>query len=553
MNLKQKLISAPASARLQIIYRICLIGFILMAGITSMTNRLQAQPFQPLKSRTDIFPYFDPSGTGNPYGIALASDGIVAIQQYKSYLSDKPGRAGTAFLVRTPGVSDKVALVTAGHVLRGRLGRDPVVGETVDLNSYIYMKYLGKDSIVGGIHYNRVLQYVQGYLDVGEVKAFHMDEQNHKDYALILIDPRKLPVKTYTQLGYDFSDTWPASERYYTLGHPEYYPQIIFDNLQKLTNLNNAVDLGNPVNSPYATGSGASGSPLITRPANAAAPWSVRAIAVSIYNPFEPTNDPAYNPVEMASHNLIATKMKFLEPAIRQYCWGKQDSASISANQSYKQSIQIDNTANLTPYYTDLLANNLNSLLTSTASIKNQVSIYGGVAVSNMASFFLRFKSIQTLNFPVPNKYPYAPYANFDWIATLVGSIIELHGGFEYDASGNSQLNITAVKAEPTASGSSTTINTNAMPGLLQQWSNDEEAYAVYPNPSSNGVFYLKLPSDTTHHIIVYNMIGKEVYTANCSANPFCFNLTAVARGTYLLAVYRGHNAVPVYQQKIVY
>lgn len=498
------------------------------------------QPFSYERSFPDIFTYFDPSSTRKPIGASMASDAVVAFQRFAFNIANG---TGTGFLIRTFRSDNKVGLCLTGHQIQGILGRVPVEGEMIPFNQYIYMKYLGKDSVSQGKHYSRTTNYVQGYLDVGELKAYFLDDLTGEDIALVLVDKGKLPVVSYTELGYDFSDVWEAAARYYTIGHPYYYPQCIADNLNRIAAHRvygpTVASFWATTDGPNAVAPGWSGGPLITRTFKASASPVARGVLTECAN----FKDEVFSPdgSENKPYCLISRycKINRIEPAIRQHCWRQSDSSQISASAIYKQSATVDNTAFATPYTENRVLNSLGSFLSSSGALIETLPYYGQKGVTNIMSFYLRGKFLKTLNFPIPNRYPFAPYANYEWVVSLVGEIVELGGGFSYTALDNSELNVAAVTTD------SLSITTTAHSFLSGKIPTDDDEIVeggnstVYPNPSGDGIFYISIPPEAGQcRLTVHSSDGRRVFEAlDISSSPYRLDLSAFSKGAYVLVL----------------
>jgi len=530
------------------LFRLCFRFSLLMFCCCMLANGF-AQPYGPLKSRSDLYTYFNPADLNMPDGSIAVSDAIVYLS--KSYFWGVFNEAGTSFLIRTPGNDEKVGLVLTGHQIYSYLGRDPVIGETIRFDSYIYMKYLGKDSMVNGIHYNRVSGYAAGYLDEGELKAYFRSTQTRSDIALVMIDRRKLPpVASYNELGYYLGNVPDSRTIFYTIGHSSLYPQLIADSLNLTNTYSEVLFMGGRGH--YAVGQGSSGSPVINRPANAGDAWSVNGVISAIFLPYiTPVSDVAYSDeIYTSSHNIIMSKINKLEPAIRQYCWKKSDSSQISNSHSYEQHETVDNSVNQVPYEAPQSISSINSFLSSTNAITQKVQYYGQQAALDAVSFYLRCKTLHVLNFPLPNKYPAAPYADLNWVVSLVGEEIEIGPGFEYQASDSSELNVATINGVG-PSGAARRIGPSDKSVLSDNLFRRDDLFTVYPNPSPEGIFNIMSSLGGQYEIIITGMDGRVIYRSDFEGNLFRVQLSGVARGMYMLSVYMGYKQVFV--QKIMY
>lgn len=507
-----------------------------------------AQVTYPTFTRSDIYTFFDPGSRNMPAGSAMAAGAVMCIQR----IYDGFQETGTGFLIRTPDDKGKVGLMLAGHHIRAILGRDGIIGETIPFNAKIALNYRAKDSLSDGRHYTQLTSLASGFLDVGELKGYIMDENTQADIALVLIDKEKLPVASYSELGYDFSDIWDATARYYSISHTSFYPQLITDNMEIVRRSLYRVNL--TATAPYAIGGAGSGAPLISRPVNATDVWAVRGVFVSIYEPLiNPPKNIGYNDdIYHSSYSSAFSKINLLESAIRQYCWKKTDSNQIATSASYKQSVTVNNPG-IAAFQADRRFGSIDDLLSSAGAIIERQLIYHQQTAIDMVSYYLRCKTLQSLNFPVPNKYPAAPFANLGWLVSLVGQTIEMNAGFEYTASDNSELNAATMNTVTESSDAAMRKTTAETFAKDTNETTGTTEFKVYPNPASDGLFHVSLPLEGYYRAVVRNLEGKEVYQATCNTNPFQLNLSAVVRGTYLLQLFDQKNAKAVYQQLIVY
>jgi hypothetical protein len=72
-------------------------------------------------------------------------------------------------------------------------------------------------------------------------------------------------------------------------------------------------------------------------------------------------------------------------------------------------------------------------------------------------------------------------------------------------------------------------------PGLLNE--SKIQSISIYPNPSKNGIFYIKnLPNNSS--LSIYNIIGKEVLKSEPKHSNSEINLTQFGAGTYILCLW---------------
>ena len=72
-----------------------------------------------------------------------------------------------------------------------------------------------------------------------------------------------------------------------------------------------------------------------------------------------------------------------------------------------------------------------------------------------------------------------------------------------------------------------------------------ESGFLLYPNPSGNGVFNITLPENSISYILkIFSTDGRQVHQAELTAgqNTYRFSIAGLARGTYMLGVYKKAN-----------
>ena len=110
----------------------------------------------------------------------------------------------------------------------------------------------------------------------------------------------------------------------------------------------------------------------------------------------------------------------------------------------------------------------------------------------------------------------------------------------KYDATDNdSGANWAEATAEITAGGDLGTPGA-ANSFVLSIQRNDIEGFATYPNPVTNNEFTVTTASSDTKQVVIYNLIGKQVFTSNFTGTRSTINIASLAKGLYILKVTEG-------------
>lgn len=498
---------------------------------------INAQPINlPIESRPDLFAYFSPVATNSPLKAADVSKAIIHLNSFIDEWTPGTGAKASAFLIHTFRDDNKICMCLSGHQVKTLFTNgSPIVGSPAPFNSDIYMDYLGEDEIVNGEYQNKTINFSKAFLSSVTLLAYEGDVQGGKDAALVLIDKNQLPSALIGTLGYDFDDNNWASSGYYCIGHPNNYPQRIADNLAFQQDQVFSVQLSGRL--PYAVGFGNSGAPLLTRPVGVAGTVKGIFSQASGYQNFlgHLKSDFSTNYFQYATTSYF-TKMSVLEAAIRNHCWKKSDSTRISVNGSYKQTISVDNSNVVNAYSRYFTLSSASSLTQSSSSLFSESS-------SDEEYSRLNANNCSVGDFSLPTTYP---GGSKSWRVTIAAQKINVFSGFSYAASGSAELELSAVVI-----GSSAARQTNSQSPVMPEENN--ALFEVYPNPSSSGIYHLKLPAGGTFLVVVNSLEGREIYRASCNANPFTLQLPQIARGTYVLNVYTKEDLLLRSSRLIIY
>ncbi|PZF72868.1 T9SS type A sorting domain-containing protein [Taibaiella soli] len=505
-----------------------------------------AQPTNsPPDSKTDIFTYFMPGAATMPYGSDLASKGIIHINSGSRTI----GFSGTSFLIRTfledTPDSDKVCMCLTGHqIAKAIIPQTPVVGSLIPFNSAIYMDYLGDEQVAAsGQKLNRVTRFSKGYLSTAKLLAYtnsDADSTVGEDIALVLMNKNELPSLSFAELGYDFDNVniW-RNNGFYDVGHPWCYPQRISDNIQVTKIYTTTVNMN--VALPYALAPGSSGSPVLVKPGAAGDPIVATGVACALFLPKDSFVDLSGKNREYGL-SFQVTKINFIEQAIRKHCWNKHDSTDIATSGSYKRSVSIGNTDAGNAF-------NQNWTLSTTAALTSAAtSLFSTDPTQSMKITRLNANICNITGFSLPSAYP---GSNTPWHAIIAAKEINVSSGFNYDASGTSELDLATVVIGATPASTSRQLDNNMTNGIAQESNNT--LFKVYPNPSAEGIFHILTPTSGYYRIMVSSLDGKAIYQSNCTANPWEFQLSSAPRGIYLLTIYTLPDNELVYQNRIVY
>jgi len=502
-----------------------------------------AQPDHLIESRPDIFTFFTPNRPNNPSNANEVSKGIV-------FLDNRYNNKGSAFLIRTFRDDDKVCMCMTGHQLRRFYGETrPPAGQSIGILADLYMNYLGKDTLDDDEYTTDVTQFSKSFLSSATVLDFYDYDSQGADAALILVDKNQLPSEEYAMLGYSFDDDyWDRPEYWYTIGHPLSYPQRISDSLTYAGSW-----MGKPAmvellhSKPYASAAGNSGSPVMIRLNTVAAPVKgifARGRTGSRYSDtFRASRESGFEEDYRFSLRSGFTKINVLEQAIRQNCWKKSDSAAISTSQSYRQTVLVDNSTSTNPY-------NQNNSVSSAADLTITSALLFLAQLSSLSKTRMHANICNIQGFTLPTTYP---GTNKDWQVTVSAKQINTGNDFNYTASGNSELELSTVVLFSNTAASSTARHVGDA-NLAAGDSIPDTRFSVYPNPSATGVFNILLPATGQYAVAIHSLDGKNIYQANCIANPLQVSLANRARGSYVLNVYDTQDDKKiVFTQLIIY
>lgn len=504
------------------------------SGIAQPTNVLD-------ESRPDLFTFFNPLAANIPAGSATASKGVIFINSYNESLNRFTGTSGSAFLIWTNRDDNKICMCLTGHQIKELYpDSEPIVGGTIRFNSNITTDYLGYDSLDGGVNYTAVKKgYATSFISTAQLVAYSFDPAaGGVDMAMLLINPSDLTSSNPSLLGYDFRNVTSANEICYSLAYPLKYPQRILDSLRFVSSNDNVVEMSTRL--PYGGAPGASGAPLITSFGSVSGFGTVKGILARGVNdvPF-PSRIRGRSNTITASYALNSryTKMSLLEPAIRRHCWKKTDSAAISLNNLYKQTVTVDNKDRTASYSHDFRLNGVSNLTSVSASVFSELSS------DNLQLTRLNANLCNISGFTLPVN---DPETNKPWLVTVAAKQIDV-SGFEYTASGQAEMNLASIMIDI---ASSTQRLAQSEVQSEQIFQNGD--FNLYPNPSPSGTFEVLSPATENFRIEVFTMDGRNVYRSRTNGAVTHLELSNLSRGHYVLAIYNNQGKA-VFKQVLIY
>ncbi|MDG2195005.1 MAG: T9SS type A sorting domain-containing protein [Polaribacter sp.] len=66
------------------------------------------------------------------------------------------------------------------------------------------------------------------------------------------------------------------------------------------------------------------------------------------------------------------------------------------------------------------------------------------------------------------------------------------------------------------------------------------DGFFVYPNPVSKGSLTIKTSQDADKEILIYNVLGKQVFTRKFKGNTKRFDISNIRSGIYIMKVIEG-------------
>ncbi|GAA4458575.1 hypothetical protein GCM10023092_27080 [Rurimicrobium arvi] len=508
-------------------------------------------PNMPLKSRPDLFTFYEDNNPAMPSGANSASKSLIYLQGGDPNIPGNDGAGSTAFIIRTFRDDDSVCVCMTGHQISDFTGgQSPTVPGEVTLNNYISMNFKGTDlvDLDDGVHYVGANEGASSYLHTLRVVAYYQDPLSAGtgiDAALVLIRKRQLPSANYTALGYDFSAINALNyQNYFTMGHPWCYPQRLVTNLVFDNDANNYVWLRTQL--PFASGPGASGSPLINSVTTAAQGILASSRLNSAINP-ERTVSGRTLEYKYAT-NIRFTRMSLLESAIKEHCWKNANKEQILSSGSYKQTVQEANPgASFFQEYSlsvSQVANIFSYSRTSTGDAN-------GKKVTDFAAKNCTFGS-----FTLPAVYPGT--TSTPWQVVVTAKQVDVTAGFSYTASGSSELDLNTVaiygsqSAASKLAGATDTAFASSVAGT-----DAASCFKLYPNPSTDGTFYLELPHSeraVRYKGTILSIDGKAVRQLNDmqSGQKVDISLPHLPKGFYLLNV-QNEKGIRVFSTQLIY
>jgi len=495
------------------------------------------------ESFPNYFTFYNPANVNVPQGSDTAGKAILT---YTRITGQATVNTGTIFLINTFRDDDTICACLSGHQMPTFYPNDHVIPGPFSGNTDIYMNYRGKDTIlsIGGTLYTHTWTtgYSKGTITGGELVAFYYDSLNNfgnPDIALVLLDKRQLPISSYATLGYDFSPSNWGGSLYYSINHPHFYPQRLQDNFTFNSQAASMVTFTTSL--PFAMGQGSSGGPLVRKPSAPADPWYVRGVVSQMDGTTAGMVWDRITGKELDYGTHISfTRIATIESEIKRHCWKNRDSNEILSSGIYRRSVLINNAANITQFSQKRAISSTNDITAAASS---------GPVKKRILSSYVPGDQCDLGSFTLPATYPGS--TNF-WQVTIAAKEINVGGNFSYDPADQSELNLSSVVLNGGTASSPLRRTDTTTPSytLDKEYASSPK---VYPNPSPDGIFNIVLPDTGQYSVAVYSMEGKEIYRTNCTVHPFRLELPQIARGTYLLHVYRAGLTVPAFKTLIVY
>lgn len=348
-----------------------------------------------------------------------------------------------------------------------------------------------------------------------------------------------MPLSNYTTLGYDFSNSNWTDNQYYSINHPYMFPQRIQDNFN-ITWLG-TYSLKVETDLPFCSGRGSSGGPLVPRRTALSSSGAVRGVITggvhvypdSVYDRFAREYLPYI-------YKNYATKIGTIEREIKRHCWKNRDSSDIIRNGLQSRSVLVNNSAALAAYFKELTITDVPGI---------EAAAYSGNK-SRCTFSYVPGDQCNISAFTLPAVYPGS--TDF-WQVTVAVKEITVGADFSYTPAGQSELNLSTVIIDGGIAASlfrKADSTPSVADKMLQEAAGE---FKVYPNPSPDGTFHIALPDTGPYSIAVFTIDGKKIYGNNCTENPFQLQLPKLARGNYVLHVYRAGLTVPAFKTLIAY
>ncbi|WP_344828261.1 T9SS type A sorting domain-containing protein, partial [Rurimicrobium arvi] len=144
-------------------------------------------------------------------------------------------------------------------------------------------------------------------------------------------------------------------------------------------------------------------------------------------------------------------------------------------------------------------------------------------------------------NFTLPVVYPGTTAT--PWRVVVSAKSVDVNPGFNYTASGTSELDLTTIETYTRSATSRLADAADTASNTSVAGSGAAPGFKLYPNPSPDGVFFLELPSgekDIVYTGSVMSADGKLVQRLDHmqSGAKASFNLSQQPHGMYLLNVH---------------
>ncbi|GAA4458559.1 hypothetical protein GCM10023092_27040 [Rurimicrobium arvi] len=488
-------------------------------------------------ARPDLFTFYEDNNANMPAGSDRVSKSVILLQGVNPAQSNSGDGQSTAFIIRTFRDDDLMCVCMAGHQVRTFNGNriPPSVPFDLDIKNLISMDYKAKNYIspTDGATYVGPHEAASSYLSQAQVVAYFWDPPSSgtgNDAALLLINKRKLPSGNFVALGYDFGAINMFNyQNYFTIGHPCGYPQRLAKDLLYYDDGNNWIEF--EVAKPYATAPGSSGAPLINTTTLA-----VQGIHSYISNPvtFYATSVAGW--IAPYSYALVLgfTRMSLLESAIKEHCWKNANKEQILSSGIYKQSVEVSN-----PKLN--LLRNTNLSISFSADIPGSSSAFTEDALDGKKVTQLTANNCTIGSFTLPVAYPGTTAT--PWRVVVSANKVDVNAGFNYTASGTSELDLTTLETYTRSATSRLADAADTASNSSVAGSGNTPGFKLYPNPSPDGVFFLELPAaekDIVYTGSIMSADGKLVQQLDHmpGGQKVSFNLSRFPKGMYVLNVH---------------
>ncbi|GAA4458564.1 hypothetical protein GCM10023092_27050 [Rurimicrobium arvi] len=489
----------------------------------------------PVKARPNLFTFYTQGAATMPSGSDLTSKGIIYINGVSPRINpDRVNSGSTAFILRTFRDDNIICVCMTGHQVSDLVGgRTMTVPMAIPIGNNVSMNYRGEDNTIEDVDYVNVVSRSTAFLPYGVLAGLAFDESNGKDAALLLINKRMLPLTDFAALGYDFSaDNAQTGGSYYSLSHPWNYPMRLSDNGTYASGDNDCMDVS--FSQPYGMGDGSSGGPVFRRPSSASDLSPVKGIVSLAREPISSYWEFTAGALQVAhlySTRERISRMSLLEPAIKEHCWKNADKNALMQSGAYKQTVMVSNPK---PELT------VNQIINAATDVSGSSAASTETTSDGKKVTYFMANNCTVGSFTMPTTYPGTATT---WQVVVSAKQIDVNAGFNYSASGSSELDLTTVSSYSVSATSRLDGASDNSSSTSPEAGFDTAAgFKLYPNPSSDGIFYLELPAGKqtiTYRGSVFSVDGKLVQQLGDmpGGGKINFSLSQQPRGIYILNV----------------